>query len=85
MENKTGEKSVTVDLSEARKNAWSFPGLTPPPGAKEIGREKRGTDEVIYYADGKGKYWFNTESQIALEKELRSAEKRRKRRAFSGR
>ncbi len=85
MGNETEEKTLTTDLSEARKNAWSFPGLTPPPGAKEIGREKRGADEVIYYSDGKGNYWFNTKSQIALEKELRSAEKRRKRRAFSGR
>ena len=80
-----GNKAKDMDLADARGNARSFPGITPPPSAKEIGREKIGQEEYIYYSDGKGSYWYNTKSQIALEKELRSAEKRRKRRAFSGR
>ena len=79
-------KDMGADMAEARENARSFPGLIPPPGAKEIGREKRGKDTVIYYADGKGNYWYNTESQIALEIEMSKAQSRRKgrkRRAFS--
>ena len=79
-------KDMGADMAEARENARSFPGLIPPPGAKEIGREKRGKDTVIYYADGKGNYWNNTVSQIALEIEMSKAQSRRKgrkRRAFS--
>ena len=85
MESKTKE----MDLADARGNARSFPGSIPPPGAKEIGREKIGQEEYIYYSDGKGSYWYNTASQIALEEELNEAQnrrkrrKRRKRRAFS--
>lgn len=75
MESKTKE----MDLADARGNARSFPGSIPPPGAKEIGREKIGQEEYIYYSDGKGSYWYNTKSQIALEMEIQEAMNKRKR------
>ena len=40
-----GNKAKDMDLADARGNARSFPGITPPPSAKEIGREKIGQEE----------------------------------------
>lgn len=70
-----GNDELVYSLEEAREHARSFPGLRPPTGAEEFWREKRGKDMYIYYSDGKGNYWHNTESQIAFEKEMQAAKR----------
>ncbi len=67
---------------EARKNAWSFRGLVPPNKAEEIYREICAGTVYIYYADDFGNYWYNTDRQIAFEKEMQEAQKKRKKKGW---
>ncbi len=77
-----GKDSGQALQEEVRKNAWSFRGLDPPNRAEEIYRETCAGTMYIYYADAFGNYWYNTDRQIAFEKEMQEARKKRKKKGW---
>lgn len=67
------------ELDRASREAWSFPGLMPPDGARYIGCRRYPTGLYLFWRDPAGKYWYDTERGMICKKEMESLQKKRKR------
>ena len=66
------------ELELAKKEARSFPGLTPPQNAVLIGKEEKKNDTINYYKDSAGNYYYDTESGRKFEQDMLERNNRRK-------
>lgn len=64
-------------LEQARKNAWSFPGLTPPNNAEYIGAIRAKEDIYFYYQDKGGNFYYDSQRMRCFELEIREAQKKK--------
>lgn len=64
------------ELETAHREAWSFPGLSPPQGARYIGCQRRPTGMYRYWKDAAGKYWYETDQGTAFKREMEAAQKK---------
>lgn len=71
------EKEV---LEQARKNAWSFPWLTPPNNAAYIGAIEAKEDTYFYYQDKEGNFYYDSQQIRRFELEMREAQKKKQQR-----
>lgn len=69
-------------LEQARKNAWSFPGLTPPNNAAYIGAIKTKEDTYFYYQDKEGNFYYDSQQMRCFELEMREAQKKKQQRKW---
>lgn len=82
-----GYEEDQAELERAEKDAWSFPGLSPPDqAAYYIGaiRKRRRTPEGLcadvyrFWKDAEGKYWYDTDRGMAFKREMAAIQKKRK-------
>lgn len=73
------EKEV---LEEARKDAWSFPGLTPPNNAVYIGAIETKEDVYFYYQDKEGNFYYDSQQMRCFELEMIEAQKKKQKRKW---
>lgn len=70
------------EMEKAMREAFSFPGLTPPNNAKLIGiREADPGSKVgktYYYMDDYGNYYYTTDKQLEFERQMIAAQNRMK-------
>lgn len=71
-------------LEQARNQAWSFPGLTPPNHARYIGSIETKEDTYFYYQDREGNFYYDSQQMRSFELEMREAQKEKQRRAWKG-
>ena len=84
------------DINTIKENARTFEGLIPPNSAKLVYKEKKAGDTYFYFMDGggnhfgeldiddDGNYYFNTQSQINFEKEMKELRKKRRQKKRAG-
>lgn len=66
------------ELEKAHREAWSFPGLSPPQGARYIGCRRRPTGLYRYWKDAAGKYWYESDQGMTFKQQMEEAQKKRK-------
>lgn len=71
-----GHEMDRQELETAHREAWSFPGLSPPQGARYIGCQRRSTGLYRYWKDAAGKYWYETDQGMAFKREMEAAQKK---------
>ncbi len=72
-------------LEEARKEAWSFPGLEPPADAVYIGAVEDEDDITFYYRGSDGKFYYDTARNRRFELEMQERKKERDRQRWRNR
>lgn len=76
-----GSEMDLQELGTAHGKARSFPGLSPPDGARYIGRRRCRTGVCLYWKDSGGNYWYDTERGQAFKAEMEAAQKKNKKMA----
>lgn len=65
------------EIEIAYKNARSFKGF-PPNGSKFIGAKRTCADTYFFFKDEAGNYYFDSENQRTMEREMKEAERRKR-------
>lgn len=69
------------ELKTAHREAWSFPGLSPPQGARYIGCQRRPTGLYRYWKDAAGNYWYETDQGMAFKRDMAVVQQKKRKKA----